>query len=64
MDVFLNNIVIFSEELLMMLLMKVGSNIPIKFYEIPENERDEKNPMRIGVTIDPNIIKFNVNEDK
>lgn len=64
MDVFINNMVIFSEELLTMLLMKVGANIPIRFYEIPENERDENKPMRIGITIDPSILKFNEVEGK
>lgn len=47
MEIFINNMLFFCEDLLMICLIKLNKNLPFAFIEIPEDERDPKCPMRI-----------------
>ncbi|NTU73669.1 hypothetical protein HGB07_05910 [Candidatus Roizmanbacteria bacterium] len=61
-QVILRNILEFSEILFVLILQTIESPFPLKFYEIPEKEREEKAPVRFGVTIDLNNFKIKKNE--
>lgn len=53
----LSNLLEFSEDLLVACLKQHGSKFPIVFFEIPEEERDEAAPVRLGATIDISQLK-------
>ena len=47
----IENILCFSEDILVQCLIKSGSMVPVVFYEIPEEDRDPNCPIRLRVTI-------------
>lgn len=53
----LENLLVFSEDLLVACLRQYGSRFPIVFYEIPEGKRDPAAPVRLGVTLDIEKLK-------
>jgi hypothetical protein len=59
LPVMLENILRFSEDLLAVSLIQVGSKFPMVIYEVPEEERSPEMPIRLKVTVDVNKLKFN-----
>lgn len=57
LSVTLSNLLEFGEDLLVACLKQYGSRFPIVFYEIPEEQRDESAPVRLGATIDIKQLK-------
>jgi len=57
MQVSIENLLNFSEDVLVLCLRKAGSMIPVIFYEIPEENRDPECPLRLRVTIDQEKLK-------
>lgn len=53
----IENILCFSEDILVQCLLKCGSMVPVVFYEIQEEDRDPNCPMRLRVTIDREKLK-------
>ncbi len=58
MKVIIENILSFSEELLIILLSKMETNLPIIFIEIPKEKRNKSCPIRIKTGIDSNRLKM------
>jgi hypothetical protein len=52
MQVTIENLLNFSEDVLVFCLRKSGSKLPLIFYEIPEESRDSKCPIKLRVTLD------------
>jgi len=52
MQVTIENLLNFSEDVLALCLLKAGSILPLSFYEIPEELRDPECPIRLRVTLD------------
>lgn len=59
LPVILENILKFSEELLAVSLIQIGSKFPLVIYEIPEKERNPEMPIRLKVTVDMSKLKSN-----
>ena len=58
LQVILRNLLEFSEILFVLILQTIESPFPLRFYEIPEEERREEAPVRFGVTIDLENFKI------
>ena len=58
MKVIIENILSFSEELLVALLSKLETSFPIVFTELPIEKRDKSCPIRIKTAIDQNKLKL------
>lgn len=52
MQVIIENLLNFSEDVLVFCLRKAGSMLPLVFYKIPEESRDPECPIRLRVTLD------------
>ena len=65
LPVILDNILNFSEDILATSLIQTGSKFPLVIYEVPEEERDPKMPVRLRVTVDMSKLKLNtsINQD-
>jgi len=59
LPVILENILKFSEDLLAVSLIQIGSKLPLVIYEIPEEERNPEMPIRLKVTVNTSKLKFN-----
>ena len=57
LEIILRNLLEFSEILFILCLATIETMIPLRFFEIPEEERDKSMPVRFGVTIDINDLK-------
>jgi len=58
LQVILRNLLEFSEILFVLILQTIESPFPLRFYEIPEDERKKEAPVRFGVTIDIKDFKI------
>lgn len=54
----LRNLLEFTEILSVLILQTIESQVPLKFYEIPEEERKKEVPVRFGVKIDIKNFKI------
>jgi hypothetical protein len=57
MQLTIENLLNFSEDILALCLRMVGSMLPLVFYEIPEESRDPECPIRLRVTLDQEKLK-------
>jgi hypothetical protein len=57
MQVTIENLLNFSEDVLALCLRKAGSMLPLVFDEIPEESRDPECPIRLRVTLDQEKLK-------
>jgi hypothetical protein len=57
MQTLIDNMLRFSEDVLVHCLQKVGCSLPVVFYEIPLEERNPQCPIRLGVTLDQEKMK-------
>ena len=57
MQVTIENLLNFSEDVLVFCLRKSGSKLPLIFYEIPDESRSKKCPIRLRVTLDQEKLK-------
>ena len=57
MSVYINNMLEFAEDILVLLLKKNKTEIPLIFVEIPVEQRQESCPVRLRVTLEPSFIK-------
>lgn len=58
MQVTIDNILNFSEDILAQCLLKVGSMVPVVFYEIEVEKRDSDCPIRLRVTLDREKLEY------
>jgi hypothetical protein len=61
MDAFVNNLLTFCEEILVLSLEKFQKGLPILIVEIPEKERDPECPKRFKMSMDEFRIKTDTN---
>jgi hypothetical protein len=57
MATFINNTLEFSEDLLVILLKKLPSDLPLVFVEIPVEQRDKDCPIRLQVSLHSDLLK-------
>jgi U3 small nucleolar ribonucleoprotein component len=57
MQITIENILTFSEDVLVHCLRKAGSMVPVVIYEIQKENRDSDCPIRLGVSSDKEKLK-------
>lgn len=58
LQIILRNLLEFSEILFVLILQAIETHFPLRFYEIPEEDRKKEAPVRFGVTIDIENFKI------